>query len=161
MLNWKIILLATLVPLILGYIWYNPKVFGTAWMKATGMTPENAKKANMPLTFGLTLLFSFFVALAMNFLVIHQFHLYSIIATNPPDPDGQSMVDAFMAKFGHNFRTFKHGAFHGTLSGILIALPVIAVPAIYEQKGFKYIAINAGYWIVAFALMGGIVCKWA
>jgi hypothetical protein len=28
--NFLIILLAAIVPLIIGFIWYNPKVFGTA-----------------------------------------------------------------------------------------------------------------------------------
>ena len=31
---------AALVPLLIGSIWYNPKVFGTAWMKATGFTDD-------------------------------------------------------------------------------------------------------------------------
>ena len=30
--------------------------------------------------------------------------------------------------------------------------------AYFEKKGFKYIAINAGYFIVSFALMGGVIC---
>ena len=55
-----ILLLAALVPLAIGNIWYNPKIgFGNAWMKASGMTEEKAKGANMILILGLTYLFSF------------------------------------------------------------------------------------------------------
>jgi hypothetical protein len=42
-----ILLASTLVPMIIGAIWYNEKTFGNAWMKETGMTKEKAKEANI------------------------------------------------------------------------------------------------------------------
>ena len=30
--NFYAILAATLVSLVVGFVWYNPKVFGTIWM---------------------------------------------------------------------------------------------------------------------------------
>lgn len=48
-----------LIPLLIGFVWYNPKVFGTAWMKEAGVTMEDGKKMNMPLVFGLTYFLSF------------------------------------------------------------------------------------------------------
>lgn len=153
---------AALVPLIIGFVWYNPSVFGKAWMHETGMTEEKAKGANMALIFGLTYLFSVFVAFCLMMLTIHQIHVGSIFAGDPSAKDPNSEVGRFLAdffaKYGNNFRTFKHGAFHGTIAGILIALPVIGVNALFERRSFKYIAINAGYWIVSFALMGGLIC---
>ena len=65
----------------------------------------------------------------------------------------------YMSKYGDRFRTFGHGLLHGMLLGITIALPVIGVNALFEQKGFKYIAINAGFWIVCMGIMGGIICQ--
>jgi len=44
--------------------------------------------------------------------------------------------------------------------GIFIVLPVIGINAQYEGKSWKYILINAGYFIVSLALMGGILCAW-
>jgi hypothetical protein len=41
--------------------------------------------------------------------------------------------------------------------GILLPAPIIAINAMFDRKGFKYIAINAGYWVVSFCLMGGII----
>lgn len=158
-------LAAALVPLILGFIWYNPKVFGSAWMKAAGVTMDDGKKVNMPLVFGLTYLFSFFIAFTMGFLVIHQWHFYSILMNEPGmnDPNSElgKFIAGFMEKYGHNFRTFKHGALHGTMSGIFLAMPVIAINALFERKGFKYVAINSGFWILCFLLMGGIICAWS
>ena len=46
-LNFPAILVAAVSALIVGFIWYNPKVFGNAWMQAAGMTEEQAKGGNM------------------------------------------------------------------------------------------------------------------
>lgn len=160
--NWYIPFLAALIPLVIGFIWYNPKVFGTAWMNASGMTEEKAKGANMPLIFGLTYLFSLMMCLVISSSSIHQFHLFSLFAGNPDfKTDGsetQMVLQGLMEKYGTNFRTFKHGVFHGVLLGLFIGLPIIGINALFERKGFKYIAINVGYFIVSIALMGGLLC---
>lgn len=162
--NLLIVLLAALIPLVMGFIWYHPKVFGNAWMKAADINEEKMKGANMALIFGLTFLLSFFLAFALQFVTIHQFHLGSIVMNEPGirDFDATSeagkMVSDFMTRYGTNFRTFKHGALHGTISGILIAFPIVGVNALFERKGGKYIFINAGFWTVCMALMGGVVC---
>lgn len=163
-ITWYIPFVAALVPMIVGFVWYNPKVFGTAWMKAADMNPEKAKGANMGLVFGLAYVLSLLVAVALCFATIHQFHLYSILAGQPDfrtqGSETQTWIADFMVKHGTNFRTFKHGAFHGTLFGIFTAVPIIGTNALFERKSFRYVAINAGYWIVAMALMGGVVCAW-
>lgn len=161
-MNILIVLAAAVIPMIIGFIWYNPKVFGTAWMKASDMTEEKAKGANMAVVFGLTFVFSFLLAFILQTLVIHQFSLLGVLANEPGifDPtseNGKWLVD-FMAKHGNNFRTFKHGALHGTMAGLLIALPIIGTNALFERRGFKYIAINVGYWTICLALMGGTLC---
>lgn len=163
--NFLIVLLAALVPMVMGFIWYNPKVFGTAWMKAAGVTEENKKGANMALIFGLSFLFSFFLAFAIQFMVIHQWSIMSVLANEPglSDPTSEvgMMVKDFMEKYGTNFRTFKHGAFHGVINGITIVLPILGTNAMFEGKGFKYIALNVGYWTICLALMGGIICQFS
>lgn len=163
-INWIILLLAALVPMVIGFLWYNPKTFGTAWMKATGMTEEKAKGANMGVIFALTFLFSFFIAFALQSIVIHQYGMFATLVNEPGFNEAGSEVsnyfNDFMAKYGNNFRTFKHGMLHGTLTGIMIALPVIAINAMFERKGFRYIAINAVFFIVCMMLMGGILCQW-
>jgi hypothetical protein len=165
-INFLVILAATLVPLVVGFVWYSPKIgFGKAWMKASGMTEENAKGANIALVFGLTILFSFFVAVGIQFLVIHQIHTFSLLNAqkdfSTPGSESSTMLKKFLELYGESYRTFKHGVFHGMLGGILLAVPIIGVPALFERKGFKYVAINAGYWIVCMGLMGGIVCAFA
>lgn len=163
-LNWLAIIVAAFVPMVLGFIWYNPKVFGAAWMKAADMTEDKMKGGNMVLIFGLSFLFSVMLAMILNGMVIHQYSIYSTLMNEPGfgDPNseiGQFIAD-FMGKYGHNFRTFGHGALHGTMTGIFIILPVLATNAMFERKGFKYILVNTGYWTVCLAIMGGIICGW-
>ncbi|MEY3417230.1 MAG: hypothetical protein RL060_1342 [Bacteroidota bacterium] len=161
-INIIIVLAAALIPMVFGFIWYNPKVMGNVWMKAAGLEEEKMKEANMPLIFGLSFLFSFFLAFAMQFMVIHQFHLGSILlgeeGLNDPNSALGLYVKAFMENYGDNYRTFKHGAFHGFLGGFTLALPMIGTNALFERKGWKYIAVNVGYWTICMTLMGGIIC---
>ncbi|MGZ3933009.1 MAG: DUF1761 domain-containing protein, partial [Bacteroidia bacterium] len=82
-MNIVAVLVAALIPMVLGFIWYNPKVLGKAWMEASGMTEEKAKNANMALVFGLSFLFSFFLAFALQFLVIHQSGVTSLFYKQP------------------------------------------------------------------------------
>lgn len=160
--NWYVPFLAALLPLVLGFIWYNPKVFGNAWMKAADINEEKMKGAKMGLIFSLTYILSVMAAMSLCSMTIHQMHVLSIFrgVTGADDPNSEigKMLTDFMAKYGNNFRTFKHGAFHGVLGGFFIALPIIGINALFERKGFKYVAINAGFWIVSLALMGGVIC---
>jgi hypothetical protein len=168
MFNFPVIAAAALIPLAIGFLWYNPKFgFGKAWMTATGLSDDSMKGGNMAIIFGLTYLFSFFIAFSLQFLVIHQMHIFSTLAGEPGFDMGKGTGPAvadfqhMMSTYGDRFRTFKHGAFHGTMSGITLALPVLGVNALFERRGWKYILINGGYWIVCFALMGGVICQFA
>lgn len=159
--NWIAILIATIIPTLVGFVWYNPKVFGKAWMQASGVTEESAKGANMAVIFGVSLFLSVLMSINLNFVVVHQWHLYSLWANEAGLSDPQSEVGKLLAdilaKYGNNFRTFGHGAFHGVLTGLFFALPVLGTNALFERKGFKYIAINVGYWTLTLALMGGVI----
>ena len=164
-LNPLILALSALVPLLVGFIWYNPKTFGTAWMKAAEMTDDKMKGANMALIFGLTLLLGFMLAVMLNVIVIHQNGLFSLLQGEADIADPNSASSQFlnqaMQTYGDRFRTFGHGALHGTLSGLFFALPVMGVNALFERKSGKYIAINVGYWTVTMAIMGGIICAFS
>ena len=164
-INSYIFFIAALIPLLIGFIWYHPKVFGNAWMKVTGLTEESAKGANMALIFGLTYFFGLLIALFLSGITIHQFSLTSLMADQPdvfnPESAAGQELQGLMDRYGDRYRTFKHGAFHGTMAAIFIVFPVIAVNALFERKKFKYTAINSGFWIVCLMLMGGIVCAFA
>ena len=164
-MNFLAILVAAFVPLVMGFIWYNPKVLGNAWMKAAGLDEEKLKGANMVVIFGLSFVLSFLLAFFTQSLVIHQFHIagaffdYRDKIGDANTPEG-ALFKQVMDLVGTSHRTFKHGAFHGVLTGLFVITPILATGAMFERKGFKYIAINAGYWIICLAIMGGIVSGW-
>jgi Protein of unknown function (DUF1761) len=60
-INYWAVVAATLSSMVVGSIWYTPKVFGNYWMKAAGVTPSgDAKDAIRPIL--VTLVVSFITA---------------------------------------------------------------------------------------------------
>lgn len=149
-------LVATLIPMIIGFIWYNPKTpMGAIWMKETGMTDEKMKGSNMALIFGLSILFSFL----MNFFivsheVIHQYGAFSLLNENPED------AYRILTEYKDAYRTFPHGVLHGAFLGLFFVLPLFATNGMFERKSWKLIWVNTAYWTVALMLMGGVLCAW-
>ena len=163
-LNWYVSFIASIIPILVGFIWYHPRVFGKAWLKSIKSTEEDLKGRKMLLVFGLCYLFSLMLSFALMPMVIHQMHMFSVFANDATmkDPNSASSlyVKNFFDLYGTNFRTFKHGAFHGALASLFFALPIIGIIALFEKKTFKYVAIHTGYWLVTLALMGGVICNW-
>ena len=161
--NFLVLFISALVPLVVGFIWYGP-LFKNAWMKQVGFTEKSMQGANMPLIFGLTYFLGLLISAGLISAVIHQMGVYSILVDEPgfAEKTGEAYATFIdlMQKYGGNFRTFKHGALHGGLLGIFIVMPILTIQALFERKKFTYIAINAGYWIVCLAIMGGIICQW-
>lgn len=139
-INFLALLVASLIPLVTGFIWYGP-LFGKAWMNETGITEEKARQINPIKTYGLAVVLSFLIAFTLWAQVM--------LGGGPGEEHG---VEPFL--------TFKHGAFHGALLGVFLVLPVFGTNALFEQKTLKYVLINVGYWIVTMALMGGLINAW-
>jgi len=133
-INWLAIIAATLSGFVVGFLWYGP-VLGKAWMRESGMTEEKIAEGNMARTFGLALLFQFVMAFCMAMF------FYS-------DPESAELITA------------GSGMFYGFLTGFGWVAMAIGVNSLFEQRSFSYIAINGGYWIVVFTLMGLILGAW-
>ena len=131
-INWLSIIIAALVLLAVGFVWYNEKVFGKAWMQATGIKKEDAQKANMAKIFGVSIVMYLFLA---------WFLLYNV---DGPGQEGP-------------YDSFQHGAYHGFLLAMMVALPVLVVNSLFEMRSWKYILINFGYWLVSMVLMAGVI----
>jgi len=131
-LNFLAIIVTALIPMIMGFIYYHPKVFGNAWMSSLGITQEDLKKGNMAIIFGVSFLMSF---------LLTWFLLY-----NADGPGQEGPYDSF-----------KHGAFHGIELGLLVAMPVMVINGLFERKNFKNLAINTCYWLITLTLMGGTI----
>ena len=160
-INFIALLVAAIVTLVVGFIWYHPKVFGTIWMKENNFTAEDLKKGNMLKIFGLTYLFSLMITMILMALTIHQSGAFGMIGGPPMLDHVKPSFTAFMADYGTAYRTFKHGALHGFMASLFFALPLIGINGLFERKSWKYILIHAGFWAVCLTLMGGIVCAFA
>ena len=163
--NFLVILLTALVPTVVGFIWYNPKVMGTVWMQETGLTPETPQPRSMVVVFGVSLFLSILLAGSMLPITIHQMGLSSMLMDDPalkdPNSELSQTVASLMAKYGTNYRTFKHGAFHGFLTSVFLLLPVMGTNALFEMKSWRYIGLNAAFWAICLTLMGGLICAFA
>jgi hypothetical protein len=161
--NFLTLAIAAFIPLLVGFIWYGPFLFQKTLMKLLGHSEDPLKKTNLILIFTLSYLFSFSLAFFLQFIVIHQTGVYSSLlesGANELTGDRLTYFDDFMAKYGSNYRSFKHGVLHGVLVALFLILPILATQAMLKKKPIKYLAINAGYWIISIALMGDVVCKW-
>lgn len=124
------IIIAGLIPMILGFVWYHPKLFGGAWMKSLGFTEATMKEGNMGMTMGLATLISMIIAWRMNGYASH---------TQP----GMSQL--------------MHGFFHGAVSMGVPAVLVLISNSLFQRNNFTNIIINALYWLLALGLMGAFL----
>ncbi|MCD0473008.1 DUF1761 domain-containing protein [Flavobacterium sp. EDS] len=152
---------SALTTLVTGFIWYNPKVFGTIWMREARITPDDLKKGSMLKIFGLTYIFSLMISIIVSALTIHQSGALGMVGGPPMLESAKPSFAAFMADYGTAYRTFKHGSLHGFLTGVFFAFPMLAINGLFERKSWKYIFVHAGYWILTLTIMGGIICAWA
>jgi len=127
-MNFNVLFLAALVPMIIGFVWYGP-LFGNAWMKEMGFTKESLAGTNMVKTLIISYVFSFFIASFLMFAVIHQSGVYSTLAGEPgfneKAGEGFAFFQDFINTYGDRFRTFGHGALHGVITSIFFVLPIL------------------------------------
>ncbi len=101
-------------------------------MQFLGITEADLNKGNMGIIFGVSLLMSFLLS------------MFLLVNVDGPSQEGE-------------FDTFKHGAFHGILISLMVAMPVLVTNGLFERKNFKNIAINTFYWIITISLMAGVL----
>ena len=163
-INFITLFLSGLIPLVVGAIWYNPNVMGKAWMAASGKTEEELAKGNMAVIFGLTYFLGLMLALALSGMTNHQSGVMQLFAEHPDfgtaGSEAQNLYDQVMAMFGDSHRTLGHGALHGAFGAVFLALPLIAINAMFERRGGKYIGIHFGYWLLTFVAVGAVVCAY-
>ncbi|MCB1669958.1 MAG: DUF1761 domain-containing protein [Gammaproteobacteria bacterium] len=133
--NWLAILAATLSAFVVGFLWYGP-LLGKAWMEAAGISKEQVDAGNMIRTFSL----AFVLQLIMAFCLAMFFY--------GGGEEAAALINA------------TNGALYGFLTGFGWVAAALSVTALFEQRSFRYMAINGGYWVVVFTLMGLILGAW-
>lgn len=113
-INYAAVILATLSSMVVGSIWYTPKVFGNYWMKTAGVTPSGrAADAAAPIV--VTVLVSFVTAwvLAGATFLAWKFYGGSFL--------GNAIVTALVLWAGFTAARFvTHDAFDRRPAGLTI-----------------------------------------
>lgn len=176
-INFIAVLVAAFIPMILGFIWYNPNVFGKAWAKEAGVTEEMQKSANMPLIFGLSFLFSLILSMGINSIATHDTFVYGSTYYIEKEAKANPSADTTVLHQAHEWlntyqttmanndaytsHRWTHGLAHGFLiAGLFLILPVLVTYALFERKSWKYVLMNAGYWFLTLMTMGTILAAW-
>lgn len=143
--NFIALICATLIPMIMGLVYYHPKLMGNKWMNANGFTKENMT-APKPV----------FYLLALGCSLLLAFFLWGWVT-------GAGGIDTFQVtdpKDGHSFVTFCHGVFHGIAFSLLVLAPIFITMKIFENRKWSWAFVNLGYWSITIIIMCGILSAW-
>ncbi len=128
--NYIAVVAATVVAMILGYAWYSPMLFGNRWIKLMGFSASDMKKGQKDM--GKTMAYGVIVALVTAWVLAQ-----------------------FIGMLGA--KTLVDGALVGVLAWIGFVATVMANDVIYGGKNTELYTLNAGYQLVALALMGAVI----
>ena len=129
-INYFAVVVAALSTFILGGLWYSPMLFGKAWMRANNLTDADLQSFSKARMFGWSFVFSVIMALNLAMFLAGP-------ATNT-----------------------TWGMVAGGLAGLGWVAMAVAIIGAFENRSWKYIAINGGYMTVAFVVMGAILGAW-
>lgn len=143
--NYLAVLVAALVNMALGALWYSPALFGKQWMAIMGYTPEMMKNPDMKKKANKGYFISFVGALVMYYVLAHVM---------------KSMI-AFMAQAGSEPVSAVHA---GLMGGFWMWLGFVAVvtldSVLWEGKPWKFWLINNSYRLVTLLIGGVILAVW-
>ena len=129
-INYLAVLAAAVSTFLIGGLWYSPAMFQRGWMSANGFTEADLSKGNAAKIFGIAFVFALLMA---------------------------ANLAAFLSAPG---TTVAWGTAAGALTGVGWVLPAIGTVALFERRSARYIAINGGYFVLAFIVMGAILGAW-
>ena len=127
--NFTMIVIAAVAQLLLGSLWYG-LVFRKSWRTLAGI-PEGQKLKEMVFP-----MIVFFIA-----CLLLSFVLADLMAMAP------NVVKPM----------FTAGAKIGVICWVGFIAPVLVTQHIWERRRVNLFAINAGYWLLAMALAGGLL----
>jgi len=158
--NYLIIIATGLIPMILGMAWYHSSLFGNAWLTEHGMTQDQVKANQKPLKFLLGFICNVLLAMGLFTMVTHELSVLGLVGGDKELIKAGTTGGAFLAEYGGSFSRFSHGAVHGIIAAVLVAIPLIGHQCLWAGKSLKLFLIDFGFWLVCMILMGGIIAQW-
>ncbi len=157
--NWFILPIAALLPLILGLVWYHPKVLGTKLSQISGEPLMENRSIGKTI---IIYLLSILLAYILTIMSVHQSAIYQLFFMDPElmnvNSEHNAFINEFMAKYGDRHRSFGHGLVHGAEAGILFGLAFFGITTLMQNKPLKLIWIHFGFWVICCSLMAGVIC---
>lgn len=129
-INWLAVIVAAIIRMAVGFVWYSPPVLLKPWQALTGVTPETMR-AGM----GKALAIDVLASLVMAFILLHAV-TYA------------GATDIFT------------GAAVGALNWLGFQATLMISLWGYENRPPKLIAINLGNNLIALVLMGALLAVW-
>jgi uncharacterized protein DUF1761 len=137
-LNWLAIGAAVVVNMVLGFLWYSPKLpTGRIWMRGTGL-PMDMKLTGAQMARGMVLMIV--GAFLVMFVLDHSFIAYrDAYRLDGERLDGITIADGLQ------------GAFF-TWLGFFV--PVLWGVVAWENKPWSFFLVNAGYYLITLLIAG-------
>ncbi len=133
--NYLAVVVAGIVSMGLGFLWYSPMVLGKAWMKEKGYTQESLKKAQKEM--GSLYAVSFVVSLITAYVLSH--------------------VMTMSENFFH-YPLLSTGLMSGFWMWLGFMMPVQITATIFsDKKNWKLFGIDTGYQLVSILAMGVVL----
>ncbi len=129
--NFIAVIIAAVVSMIIGFVWYMPGFLGNPWMKEMGYTPESIKKAQKKM--GPMYALSFVGAIVMAYVLTHVMVFSENYFGLPRLQTG--LTTAFWMWLG-------------------FVAPVQMTDVIFGGRSGKLFFINTGYQLVSLVAMG-------
>ena len=132
-IHWLPVIGSAVAVFAIGALWYSPMLFGKAWVKAHGHTPEKieAMRATMGRAYGVSFLCYVVMAAAMAILLKRMDVIY-----------------------------VRGGVKLGALIGVGFVATVGLTANMFSEKRLATWLIDAGYQIVYLMVMGAILVAW-
>ncbi len=116
--------------MVIGFLWYSKMLFGNTWMKLSGISEAQIKKANsnMPMLYGTM----FIASLVMAYVLAHFANYAGAL-------------------------TLMDGATAGFWAWLGFVATTMLTTVLYDGKPIKLYLINSGYQLVTLLVMGMIL----
>lgn len=132
--NYLAILVAAIINMVVGSLWYSPVLFLKSWSKSIGKTEKDMQK-DMKMSMGVTYGLAFVGALLMAYVL------------------------ANIINFGGVTMAYQ-GAAAGFWSWLGFVVPVSLSGVLFEQKPWKWFMITASYYLVVLLINGALLALW-
>lgn len=129
-INWLAVIVAAIIRLAVGAVWYSPVGFGPVWQKTVGMTQDQVMAA-MPRAIAVDAIGSLIMAVILLHAVVY------------------AGADNLLL-----------GGTVGALNWLGFVAVVLVATNVYEQRPMRSAYISAGFNLVALILMGALLAVW-